>query len=74
MSVENDQPGERGGRDFIGEEVDDEDTRSDEANLAGGVQGEAVVRGEIGGDIDGILVRVVVVENLGFKGWKRGED
>lgn len=62
-----DEAGDLGSGDSGSEEIDDEDARGDEEDIAGGVEGIAVVGGEVGGDF-GDRVGVEVVEELGFEG------
>lgn len=50
MSVEDDEAGDERSRELVGQEIDDEDARGDEEDGVGGVEREAVVSGEFGGD------------------------
>ncbi|PON37027.1 hypothetical protein PanWU01x14_323650 [Parasponia andersonii] len=64
---EDDEAGDGGGGDFGGEEVDYEDSGGDEEDGAGGVEGVALLGGELGGDVGDSGVGAVVVEDLGFE-------
>lgn len=55
VSIKDDDSGDLGGWDFVGEEIDDEDPGSDEEDVAGGVEGVTVVGREVGGDLGGDL-------------------
>lgn len=61
MGVEDDNCRDRIGRDAISEEVGDEDAGGDEEGLAGGVEGRAVVYGEVGREVGGGEIRVRVL-------------
>lgn len=56
MSVENDDAGDMRSGQFLGQKVNDENSGSDEKDLARGVEGMAVGDGEIGGDFGGDMV------------------
>lgn len=60
MSVKDDDTGDIGSREFVSEEIDDEDTGSDEEGGTGGVKRVTVVSGEVGGDFGGDLVELGV--------------
>lgn len=50
VSVEDDEAGDERRRELVGQEIDDEDARGDEEDGVGGVEREAVVSGEFGGN------------------------
>lgn len=81
MGVEEDDAGDSRGGEAGGEEVDDENARGDEDGGASGVEGEAVVGGEVGGDFGTrstqFGVRALILqgrEDGGFEGRGRGEE
>ena len=64
MCIEEDDPGHGRCRKAAGEEVDDEDTRSDEERIPGGVERKALmcreVRSDLGRRFGAFVVRVRV--------------
>lgn len=78
MSIEENNSGDDGSRKTMGEEVDYENSGGDEKDAAGGVEGEALVGGEVGGDFRGGLRRgngtFVILDDGGFLGRGGGED
>lgn len=64
MCIKEDDPGHGRGGEAASEKIDDEDTRSDEEGVAGGVEGKAVMGLEVGSDlgrrIGNFVVRVRV--------------
>lgn len=65
VGVEDEETGNGGGRDTGGEKVGNEDARRDEVGGAAGVEGGAVVGGNVTGDVggeNGVSVRVRVLE------------
>lgn len=51
MCIEDDDPGHGRSRKAASEEVDDENTRSDEEGVPGGVERKAVVGGKVRSDL-----------------------
>lgn len=50
MGVKEEDSGDGGGGEAASEQIDDENPSSDEEDAPGGIEGKAVVRGEVGGD------------------------
>ena len=74
MGGEDNQSGDGRGGDFGVEEVDNENSRRNEEDGAGGVEREALVSGEFGRDIGDLVMGIVVVEDLGFEGGGGGRE
>lgn len=62
VGVEDEEAGDARGGELGGEEIDDEDPRRDEEDGAAGVEGLALVGGEIEGELGGAGIRVRVWE------------